>query len=64
MTPKSGLQKVGARYYDPTVGHFISQDTKIIAGSPADYQALAGLRALNPVTPTETLPRADSPTVA
>jgi len=37
---ESGLQKVGARYYDPTVGRFISQDSTIVAGSPMDSQAL------------------------
>jgi RHS repeat-associated protein len=37
---ESGLQKVGARYYDPTIGRFISQDSLLVAGSPADSQAL------------------------
>ena len=37
---ESGLQKVGARYYDPSVGNWISQDTMLIAGSPADSQAV------------------------
>jgi len=37
---ESGLQKVGARYYDPAVGRWISQDTELVAGSPADSQAL------------------------
>ena len=37
---ESGLQKVGARYYDPSVGTWISQDTMLVAGSPADSQAV------------------------
>ncbi|HET6382754.1 MAG TPA: RHS repeat-associated core domain-containing protein [Armatimonadota bacterium] len=37
---ESGLQKVGARYYDPAVGRWISQDTEIVAGSQADSQAV------------------------
>ena len=37
---ESGLQKVGARYYDPSVGSWISQDTMLIAGSVADSQAV------------------------
>ena len=37
---ESGLQKVGARYYDPAVGRWISQDHKMIAGRAGDSQAL------------------------
>ena len=37
---ESGLQKVGARYYDPAVGRWISQDTMLVAGSPDDSQAV------------------------
>jgi RHS repeat-associated protein len=37
---ESGLQKVGARYYEPATGRWISQDTELIAGSPADSQAV------------------------
>jgi RHS repeat-associated protein len=37
---ESGLQKVGARYYEPSTGRWVSQDTELIAGSPADSQAV------------------------
>jgi RHS repeat-associated protein len=37
---ESGLQKVGARYYEPATGRWISQDSLLVAGSPADSQAV------------------------
>jgi RHS repeat-associated protein len=37
---ESDLQKVGARYYEPATGRWISQDSLLIAGSPADSQAV------------------------
>jgi RHS repeat-associated protein len=37
---ESGLQKVGARFYEPSTGRWISQDSQLIAGSAADSQAL------------------------
>jgi RHS repeat-associated protein len=37
---ESGLQKVGARFYEPATGRWISQDSELIAGSPADSQAV------------------------
>jgi RHS repeat-associated protein len=37
---ESGLQKVGARYYEPATGRWISQDSLLIVGSAADSQAL------------------------
>jgi RHS repeat-associated protein len=37
---ESGLQKVGARYYEPATGRWISQDSLLFAGSVADSQAV------------------------
>jgi RHS repeat-associated protein len=37
---ESGLQKVGARYYEAATGRWISQDSLLVAGSPADSQAV------------------------
>jgi RHS repeat-associated protein len=37
---ESGLQKVGARYYEPSTGRWSSQDSLLIAGSPVDSQAV------------------------
>ena len=37
---ESGLQKAGARYYDPAVGRWISHDTELVAGGAANSQAI------------------------
>ncbi|HET6383607.1 MAG TPA: RHS repeat-associated core domain-containing protein, partial [Armatimonadota bacterium] len=63
---ESGLQKVGARYYDPAVGRWISQDTELVAGSPADSQALNRYAYCegNPVNVTDPGGRSGYPTGA
>jgi RHS repeat-associated protein len=53
---ESGLQKVGARYYEPATGRWISQDSELIAGSVADSQAVNRYLycGANPVATSDT----------